>query len=315
MIGLVRAWFVFASALVLLAALSRPASADVGDAGDAGDAATEDSGVRDTGPSAGDDAGSGAPLACGGALCDTSNESACAVSRVGGGGAAAALGGIALATALVLGRRRRKARGVFTFFIILAAARSAQAAEPSAVEVRVVDPKPPSRPLAIEWNPLPLFTIGRASANVVLVPIDHHALVLSPFYAWSKTEPIAVQDASGSPVRQLPEQRFKGFGAELGYRWYSGLSGPRGFFLGPSFVLGSFTAKAQDGSETSYLQLGGAADVGYQALVGDCVSLSLGAGVQYTTPNKSIPDQQFPANLYANALVRPRVLASIGWAL
>ena len=193
--------------------------------------------------------------------------------------------------------------------------------QPRQVEVAVAipdvvihDTPQPHRLVAIEWNPLPLPTIRKASANVIITPADHHALVLSPFYVSTTTESIDVVDDSGRHTR-LPEQKFYGFGAELGYRYYGGSGGPRGLFVGPSLVLGSFTAKAQDGTKTPYLDLGIAADVGYQVLVADRVALSLGGGIQYVAPSKSIPAQQFPASVYANSRVSPRLLFAVGWAL
>jgi hypothetical protein len=171
----------------------------------------------------------------------------------------------------------------------------------------------PSRRLAVEWNPLPLVTIGKASANVIVVPVDHHALLLSPFYAWATTQPIYVFDDQGSST-QLPRQKFEGFGCEIGYRYYADRGGPRGFFVGPSLVLASMKATAQNGNQLSYADYGLALDAGYEILLADSVAVSVGAGVQYTRPSKSIPAQQFPADIYANAKVLPRMLASIGWA-
>jgi hypothetical protein len=155
------------------------------------------------------------------------------------------------------------------------------------------------RTLSIEWNPLPLVTIGRLSLNAVLTPSDHDAIVLAPFYAWASTEPISVFDDHGGATL-LPEQKFKGGGGELGYRYYFGLGGPRGFFLGPSLILGAFTATAQDRSETKYIQFGVAADAGYETVILDAVSLSIGGGVQATGTSEHIPAQQFPAKFYAN---------------
>jgi hypothetical protein len=191
-------------------------------------------------------------------------------------------------------------------------ARAAFGAPPPPVDV-VIPETAPRRIFAVEWNPLPLVTIGKLSANLVIVPVDHHALVLSPFYAWTTTAPIFVFDDNGNPS-QLPEQRFTGYGGELGYRYYSRQGGPRGLFVGPSFILGSFVATAANGTKTSFLDYGAAADIGYETLVADRVALSLGAGVQYTATSKSIPSQQFPAQLYANSLVRPRLLFALGWA-
>jgi hypothetical protein len=182
----------------------------------------------------------------------------------------------------------------------------------TAVDVALHEAPPPRRLLAVEWNPLPLV-IGKLSANVVVAPVDHHALVLSPFCVSTTTAAIYVFDDQGNST-QLPRQTFSGFGGELGYRYYTGVGGPRGFFGGPSIILASMTAKAQNGSTTGYLDYGFALDVGYEMLVTDALALSLGAGVQYTTPNATIPSQQFPADVYANGKLMPRALASIGWA-
>ncbi len=184
---------------------------------------------------------------------------------------------------------------------------------PAPVDVAIHDTPPPRRVLSIEFNPLPLI-IGRVSASAVIVPVDHHALVLSPFYVSTTTNPIYVFDDQGSST-QLPQQTFSGFGGEIGYRYYSGLGGPRGIFAGPSLILAGMNAKAQNGSTTGYFDFGLAADVGYEFLVVDSVAISLGAGLQYATPTSSIPGQQFPADIYANSKLFPRALASIGWAL
>lgn len=186
-------------------------------------------------------------------------------------------------------------------------------AEPApAVDIVIHEDPPPRRILAVELQPVPLI-LGKAIVNIVIAPLDHHALVLSPSYVSTETAPIYIFDDAGNPT-QLPKQRFKGFGGELGYRYYFGLGGPRGFFLGPSLLLASLTATAQDGSKTSFLNYGLAGDIGYQTLVADRVSLSLGAGVQYTKNDKAIPDQQFPSKLFANGGVRPRLLLTVGWA-
>jgi hypothetical protein len=194
------------------------------------------------------------------------------------------------------------------------------------VDVVIHDARPPTRMVSVEWNPLSLI-IGKLSANVLvnldvlraiagLPPskaIDHSVIVVAPFYISTTTWPIYTFDDQGAST-QLPQQSFSGFGGELGYRYYTGIGGPRGFFAGPSLILGAMNAKAQNGSSTDYLDIGGALDIGYELLVMDSVALTLGVGAQYTAPDKSIPNQQFPADFYANAKVAPRALASIGWA-
>jgi hypothetical protein len=181
------------------------------------------------------------------------------------------------------------------------------------VDVVVREPPPPRRLVTVEWNPLPLLIMGKASANVVVVPVDHHALVINPFYTSTTTAPIWVTDSQGNQT-VAPQQSFKGFGGEIGYRYYIGQGGPRGFFAGPSFIIASMTATAQNGSETSFFDYGLALDVGYELLVADAVAISLGAGAQYVTQSKSIPNQQYPSDVYANTKLLPRALLSIGWA-
>ena len=181
------------------------------------------------------------------------------------------------------------------------------------VDVAVHEAPPPRRHLAIAWNPLALLTIGKLSADVVVAPVAHHALVLSPFYASTTTAPIAVFDDAGNGT-QLPAQRFRGYGGELGYRYYAGDGGLRGLFVGPSLIVGTFDATAGNGEKSSFLDIGVAADVGYQALVADRVALAIGAGAQYVATSKSLPEQQLPARLYANSGLRPRLLFSMGWA-
>ncbi|HXX67477.1 MAG TPA: hypothetical protein VEK07_09865 [Polyangiaceae bacterium] len=189
-----------------------------------------------------------------------------------------------------------------------------------AVDVKLVTTAPPHRTVTIEWNPVALV-ISRLMIPIAIVPGDHHALVLSPYYTWAKTIPYATQiDAEGNPLPgsetlNVLSQSFHGFGLEVGYRYYFDKGGPRGFFAGPSLILSAITAKAGNGSETSFADLGGAVDIGYEALVANTIAITLGGGVQYTAPTKSIPTQQWPASIYANDGVRPRVLVSLGYAL
>src|SRR5579859_6075613 len=102
----------------------------------------------------------------------------------------------------------------------------AQGEPPPPVDVVIRETPPPRRILTIEYNPLALV-VGRVSANVVIAPVDHHALVLSPFYVLTTTEPIYVYDPANMAVDvRLPKQRFEGFGGEIGYRYYAGFGGP-----------------------------------------------------------------------------------------
>jgi Protein of unknown function (DUF3575) len=183
-----------------------------------------------------------------------------------------------------------------------------------AVDVALREPAPPRRYLALELNPLAGLALHRWGANIIVAPFEHHAIVVNPFHAYARTYPINLYDDNGNPLR-LPVQRFNGWGGELGYRYYTGRGGLRGLFLGPSLFADWMTVQAQDGSQTSYIYYGLAADVGYQVLISDRVSLSFGGGLQYGRADKDIPRQGFMAKYYANPIVLPRWLVSIGWAL
>jgi hypothetical protein len=186
---------------------------------------------------------------------------------------------------------------------------SPAAADPAApVDVVVQEAAPPRRVVAIEWNPIALV-IDRISANVEVVPVEHHALILSPFYFNTRTASFV--DNAGDT---LASQKFEGFGGEIGYRYYSGRGGPRGFFAGPSFILEDVTATASSGAKTTFTSYGIAADVGYAALVANDWVVSLGGGAQYDFTSQSIPSQQAPAAYYANSGVHPRILVALGYA-
>jgi hypothetical protein len=184
---------------------------------------------------------------------------------------------------------------------------------PAAIDVATHEEAPSRRLLAIGWNPLPFLTLGALSADLLIVPFDHHAFVLSPMVGSQTTAPFWIYDDASNPT-QLPQQSFASWGGEIGYRYYGGTAGPRGLFLGSSVILAAVKATAANGTVTDYGRFGIAVDGGFSALVADRVLLALGAGLQYTATTKSIPSQQWPADVYANGGLRPRVLATIGWA-
>lgn len=315
---------------MLLLVLAPAAMAD-----DAGVDASMDSDAAGAGADNADAGGASATtaIACDGALCDTTNSSACsATPKLGTGAGVAGAAPLLFALALLVARRRLRLPltsrgpavtriGCATMVMLattLAGGRSAMAAAPPPVDVKVQDPPSPTRTIVVSVEPLPIVTIGKWSANVVFAPVTHHALSLSPFYASTRTVPVAIFDntslQTGQPSAQLPKQHFEGFGAELGYRYYFGNDGPRGVFVSPSLLIGSFTATAADTAQTGFWNLGLAADAGYEALIANRFAITLGAGLQGTVTTRSIPNQQFPAELYANGGLRPRLLLSFGWA-
>jgi uncharacterized protein (TIGR03382 family) len=276
-------------------------------------------------------------VACDGALCDTSNDSTC---NAGGGSVAWPIAGAMLLLALGTRRRRRwLAGGVAIACVALgldtaasaevkpvttAAAPAAPAGSDTAgsddsVSVHVDTAPPPVHRFTLAWNPLPFIVgLGKISVDaVIMLKHDHHALVISPFLAITNTAPIFTVAPDGTPS-QLPQQNFTTFGAEIGYRHYWGVNGPRGLFIGPSLLLADVQEKQGmfgDGSKTSYGDLGLAFDIGYQAVFSNSFTLAVGAGVQgQLTTMSNVPRQQFPADVYANNGVWPRLLLSVGYA-
>jgi len=208
-----------------------------------------------------------------------------------------------------------------THFLLLAFLTNTAHAEQAVVDVALKEPAPERHVLTVQWNPLALF-LARLSFDVVISPFDHHALVLSPFFAWPRTQAltIATMDSGGNPLMVgIPTHQFYGVGGEIGYRYYTGRGGPRGFFAGPSFIFGVVSVQplgdvpgSMPGNKTTFVDLGGALDVGFSAIVADRIAFTIGTGAQFIGQTTSIPDQQFPAKVLANTLVQPRFLLSAG---
>ena len=211
---------------------------------------------------------------------------------------------------------RLVAHALVTCTLSLATADVARADQAPPVDVSVKEEPPPSRIVTLQWNPVDLV-YERLSANLQIVPTSHHALMLTPFYFDSQTAAFTQSgtDAGGNPVNvQVPSQKFEGFGGEIGYRYFTGHSGPRGFFIGPSFIIADVQATAGSGAQTTLMDYGIAVDAGYQMLVADNWAVSLGLGAEYVFTSKSLPDQQWPANIYANSGFHPRPLFALGYA-
>ena len=183
---------------------------------------------------------------------------------------------------------------------------------PTPVDVAVNEPAQARRVFAIEFNPVALI-VHRISGNLEIAPVDHHVLTLNGYYFNTRTAAFTSLGDDGVLVTTLA-QRFDGGGGEIGYRYYTGRGGPRGFFAGPSFTLASVRATDSAGTTTSLFNYGVALDAGWQALVADDWVISLGGGAMYTFTSKSLPDQQAPAAYYANGGLHPRALAAVGYA-
>jgi hypothetical protein len=165
------------------------------------------------------------------------------------------------------------------------------------------------RSVLVQGNPLG-FVIGRYSADLEYLPAPHHALHLTPFYEYA-----------------LPgtDDQLTGFGAEVGYRFYTSSHGPHGFFAGASFLVSELeyvhgnpaNVPGVVADDTQYVQLGGALDVGYQVVVLDAFCIGAGAGLQYTAvtmqPHFEADAHGLHDLVYGWGL-RPRVLLQVGAA-
>jgi hypothetical protein len=183
------------------------------------------------------------------------------------------------------------------------------------------------RHFTLTWNPFTLFAV-RAQLSFEALLTDHHAIELVGFYGATRTNEVYL------PLKSDPSQLdtshehayttlFQAVGGEIGYRWYSGTGGPRGLYVGPSFLLahvtatpaeGAGTTSERDGATIPYWNLGGAIDVGWQAIFADRWVVGLGAGLMYTVPTHSFPAEELPASVYANRGLRPRFLLGLGVA-
>jgi hypothetical protein len=192
---------------------------------------------------------------------------------------------------------------------VLAAIALTQAARPGSACAEDLDEGVRFKSVAVQGNPLGL-AIGRYSADLEYLPVPHHALHLTPIGYFA-----------------LPgvADELTGGGAELGYRWYAGLNGPHGFFAGASlialsltYVHGALAGVPLDAPEdTSFVQLGGALDAGYQVIILGNFAAGAGLGAEYTSdtvePHFEYPNHPWHDLFYGSGL-RPRALLSVGAA-
>jgi hypothetical protein len=159
---------------------------------------------------------------------------------------------------------------------------------------------PRFRTTAIEANPLGI-AIGRYSINVEFLPDRHHGAHLS-----------------GHVYFSVPGNRdeLNGYGAELGYRYYSGMNGPEGLFVGAMFLIGQYNYDAEGLRQYQAFQsFGGAIDVGWQFLVNGNFVIGPGVGVQYTyNPTEPVFEPGGIKDFLFGAGIRPRLLLSFGGA-
>jgi hypothetical protein len=198
---------------------------------------------------------------------------------------------------------------------------SVQGGEGNLRDAPLFEPTGERRRFDFTYNPLTLLVV-RAQLSFEGLLTDHHALELTAFYGATRTNQVYPNPADPTAEGALTTL-FQGAGGELGYRWYSGTAGPRGLYVGPSFLLARYTAiptrgegtpSVMTGTSIPYWNLGGAIDVGWQAIFADRWVMNLGGGLMYTVPTHQFPAQELPASVYAIRGLRPRVLLGLGVA-
>jgi len=184
------------------------------------------------------------------------------------------------------------------------------AAPPGAVLVPIAEaqPEPEPKHFNIMLNPLGFF-IGRYSIQAEYLPLLHHAITLTPFYTHA---PVKVTENG----QEVDLGSLNGGGAELGYRFYTGKKGPNGFFVGPSFLFGSYSSSQTGAANQSFTSVGGAIDFGGQAVVGPGITIGGGFGIQYTKTSEDINTENLnlASAIIAGGGTRPRFLFSVGYA-
>ena len=158
-------------------------------------------------------------------------------------------------------------------------------------------------------NPLSAI-VGRYGVDFSYLPALHHALVLNPFYQHVSAD--VTTNVNG--VESKSSSTFGGFGGEVGYRYYTGEKGANGFYVGPSFIFGSYAQTNSAGDKVSFSSIGAAIDIGGQAIIGDGFTIGGGFGLQYTKTSTKFEDLPFGAAVLAGGGVRPRFLFTIGYS-
>ena len=168
-----------------------------------------------------------------------------------------------------------------------------------------LDKTGPYRSKQIAINPLALVA-GRISLDLAWLPVVHNAIVISPHFQ-STSNDVTIGDGN------VQQQKFSGFGGEIGYRYYTGDRGMDGFFVGPSFIAGAYNASLPQDS-TAFTKIGFAVDAGAQTFIGSNVTVGAGLGLQYTKVSKDFGSQGLESATIASGGLQPRFLASAGYA-
>ncbi len=176
------------------------------------------------------------------------------------------------------------------------------------------DPNEKRRPFVLSFNPAAII-IGRVSFTGELSWAPHHALVASaaavPFVSYDPPSPAAASCAAlpcgGSSAQPVQAQ---GGLFELGYRAYTGRTGPTGAFIGGSLIGGALNGRPGG----AYALYGAALDGGAQLMTSRGLVLGLGFGIAAQHVTREFPASDLRVGSLTQSTVYPRFLFSIGVA-
>jgi len=193
---------------------------------------------------------------------------------------------------------------------LAALAALALVALPSAARASSEEPEPDKAdtthpgartPYAVTLN-VAAPVIGHWGGNFEWSFMEGHALVTSLSYV---SAPKADSEKS---------KNIHGAGGEVGYRFYTGSSGPVGGFFGPSALFGLYFDPELTG-RSSFSVVAGAIDGGVQARIGRTVLLGAGLGLQVTQAH-GVNQNTYTGRAMMTAWsgILPRALFTIGGA-
>jgi hypothetical protein len=167
---------------------------------------------------------------------------------------------------------------------------------------RVAEKDPDARtPYALSFNP-GAIVIGHYGGQFEYSLMPHHAIIASAAYV----------SATTSDSDHSTRSNIKGLALELGWRFYTGSSGPVGGFFGPSLLAGAYVDPNHD-RDGGFTVLGGAVDIGFQTKLGSWALVGAGVGVQTTQVSERYADSGNGKSIFTtHAGLLPRLLVSLG---
>lgn len=165
------------------------------------------------------------------------------------------------------------------------------------------------KPFALTLNPLSLI-LTRIGLNAEYLPVKHHALTFNPYF-----QSVSVEVGAGPAASKTS---YTTFGAELGYRFYTGSRGANGFFLGPAVFVQNTSQEvtvsggaAGANASSSVLVYGALLDVGGQHVFKNGFTIGGGAGVMYLVASGTTGASSDTVKLEG---VLPRFLFTVGYS-